>query len=42
MKHVTLSSSEAELVALSECVKDVKFVMKILEDLDIKVPGQNR
>ena len=38
MKHVTLSSSEAELVALSECVKDVKFVMKILEDLGIKVP----
>ena len=37
MKHVTLSSSEAELVALSECVKDVKFVMKILEDLGIKV-----
>ena len=37
MKHVTLSLSEAELVALSECVKDVKFVMKIVEDLGLEL-----
>jgi len=37
MKHITLSSAEAELVALSECVKDVRFVMKIMEDLKLEV-----
>ena len=38
MRHVTLSSSEAELVALSECVKEVRFVVKILEDLKFTIP----
>ena len=37
MKHITLSLSEAELVALSECVKDVRFVMMIMEDLNLEV-----
>ena len=37
MKHITLSSGEAELVALSERVKDVRFVMKIMEDLKLEV-----
>ena len=34
MKHVTLSLSEAELVALSECMK---FVMKIVQDLGLEL-----
>ena len=37
MKHITLSSSEAELVALSECVKDVRFVIMIMEDLGLNL-----
>ena len=35
--HVTLSSSEAEFVALSEAAKEIKFVVQILESMDIKV-----
>ena len=37
-KCVTLSSSEAEYVALSECVKDVRFVMKIMIELGVEPP----
>ena len=36
-KGVTLSSSEAEFVALSECAKEVKFVWMLLESMGIKV-----
>jgi hypothetical protein len=36
-QSVSLSSSEAEYYAMSEAVKDVKFVVHILEDLGIKV-----
>jgi len=34
---VTLSSSEAELIALTETAKEVKFVAQLLMSLDIKV-----
>ena len=37
-KSVSLSSSEAEYVALSECVKDVRFVMKIMRELGMEPP----
>ena len=37
-KSVCLSSSEAEYVALSECVKDVRFVMKIMRELGVEPP----
>ena len=37
-KNVTLSSSEAEYVALSDCVKDVRFVMQILTELEVQYP----
>ena len=33
---MTLSSSEAEYVALSDCVKDVRFVMQILTELEVE------
>ena len=36
-KHVTLSSSEAEYVGASELVKDIMFVLQILETLGIVV-----
>jgi hypothetical protein len=36
-KSVTLSSAEAEFVALSEAAKEIKFVVMILESLDIRV-----
>jgi hypothetical protein len=36
-KGVTLSSSEAELVALSEAAKEVKFVFQVLQSMGIKV-----
>ena len=36
-KHVTLSTSEAEYVALSEVVKDIKFIIQLLESMDVKV-----
>ena len=36
-RSVTLSSSEAEYVALSEAVKDIKFVFQLLMCLGIKV-----
>ena len=36
--NVTLSSSEAEYVALSECVKDIRFVMQLLTELKVDYP----
>ena len=36
-KSVTLSSSEAEYVALSEAAKEVKFVYQLLVSMDMKV-----
>ena len=35
--HVTLSSTEAEYVSVSELVKEIVFVLQILELLEIKV-----
>ncbi len=35
--HVTLSSSEAEYVSLSELVKEIKFVLQITDHLNIHV-----
>ena len=37
MKSVTLSSSEAEYIALSEAAKEVKFVYQVLQLMGIKV-----
>ena len=36
-KSVTLSSSEAEYIALSEAAKEIKFVYQILDSIGIKV-----
>jgi hypothetical protein len=36
-KSVTLSSSEAELMALSEATKEIKFIYEILTSMKIKV-----
>ena len=36
-RSVTLSSSEAEWVALSEAVKEIMFVLQLLESMKIKV-----
>ena len=36
-KNVTLSSSEAEFVALSEAVKEIKFIVQVLESIGVKV-----
>jgi len=36
-KSVTLLSSEAEFVALSEAVKEIKFVVQVLESIGVKV-----
>ena len=37
MKSVTLSSTEAEFVALSEAVKEIKFIYQVLCSMGIKV-----
>jgi hypothetical protein len=37
MRHVTLSSSEAEYVSLSEAAKEVKFVSQLIESMGIEV-----
>jgi hypothetical protein len=37
MKSVTLSSSEAEYVSLSEAAKEVKFVIQVIESMGIDV-----
>jgi hypothetical protein len=36
-KGVTLSSTEAEYVAISEAIKELKFIYYLLSDLHIKV-----
>ena len=36
-KSVTLSSTEAEFVALSKAVKEIKFLYQILQTLGIKI-----
>jgi hypothetical protein len=36
-KGVTLSSTEAEYVAMSEAVKEIKFIYYLLRDIGIKV-----
>jgi hypothetical protein len=36
-KSVTLSSAEAEFVALSEAAKEIKFVVQVLETIGVKV-----
>ncbi len=36
-RSVTLSSSEAEWVALSEAIKEIMFVLQLLENMKIKV-----
>ena len=36
-KSVTLSSSEAEFVSLSEAAKEVKFIVQDVESMEIKV-----
>ena len=33
-----MSSSETEYVALSDCVKDVRFVIQILTELEVEYP----
>ena len=37
MRQVTLSSSEAEYVSLSEAAKEVKFVVQLIESMGIKI-----
>ncbi len=37
MKSVTLSSSEAEYVALSEAAKEIKFVYQVLLSMGVRV-----
>ena len=37
MKHVTLSSSEAEYVSLSEAAKEVRYVVQVIESMGIDV-----
>ena len=36
-KNVTLSSSKAEFVSLSEAAKEVKFIVKVIESIGIEV-----
>ena len=38
MKSVVLSTTEAEYVAASEAVKDIKVLYQMLRSMDIKVP----
>ena len=38
MRSVVLSTTEAEYVAISEVVKEIKFVYQLLESMDVKVP----
>ena len=38
MKSVVLSTTEAEYVAVSEVVKEIKFLYKMLRSMEIKVP----
>ena len=34
-----LSTTEAEYVAISEVVKEIKFIYQLLESMDVKVPS---
>ena len=36
-KTITLSSAEAEWIALSEATKEIMFVLQLLEEMKIKV-----
>ena len=38
MRSVVLSTTEAEYVAISEVVKEIKFKYQVLESMDVKVP----
>ena len=38
MKSVVLSPTEAEYVAVSEVVKEIKFLLQMLRSMEIKVP----
>ena len=37
MRSVVLSTTEAEYVAISELVKEIKFIYQLLESMDVKV-----
>ena len=37
MRSVVLSTTESEYVAISEVVKEIKFVYQLLESMDVKV-----
>ena len=37
MRHVTLSSSEAEYVSLSEAAKEIKFIAQVIESMGIEI-----
>ena len=38
MKSVVLSTTEVEYVAVSEVVKEIKFLYQMLRNMEIKVP----
>ena len=38
MRSVVLSTTEAEYVAISKVVKEIKFIYQLLELTDVKVP----
>ena len=38
MKSVLLSTTEAENLAISEVVKEIKFLYQMLRSMEIKVP----
>ena len=38
MRSVVLSTTEAEYVAISEVVKEIKFIYQLLESMNVKVP----
>ena len=38
MRSVVLSTTEAEYMATSEVVKEIRFVYQLLESMDVKVP----
>ena len=38
MRSVVLSTTEAEYVAVSEVVKEIKFLYQLLRSMEIKVP----
>ena len=38
MRSVVLSTTESEYVAISEGVKEIKFIYQLLESMDVKEP----